>query len=370
MKRFFIYLATFFLVTGMLSCSKRDISPELTSVKSSLLNTLPFSSVILEEENSSETLFTISWSKTEFYLDGNDQAAAAGPVNYTVEVARANTNFEQPVVLASTAELSATIETASFNNLLKSQFQAQSSSPLSLEFRVITRYGLNSAKTILSGNTIFLNATVFEASDVMQPVYLVGDMNGWNNTNTDYILFRDGNDGNNRIYTYTGWLGAGIYFKFLPQESLGTFKMYCRSNETQLEYATLEGGAFYNENEGFYTITLNLNDMTYTIVPYTGSTSKTYSKIGPIGEFTNWDNEPAMTKTSYDPHQWHGTFTFNSSTTCKFRGDNNWANNWGGSAGDIPWGLAIFDGPGAAVPAGTYRIYFNDLTGRYAILKQ
>jgi len=365
------YIACIALLLLTLSgCTKKDSTPILTNVKNSVIDILPFQTITLEEANADDVLFSISWSPTELYLDDSDQAAAAGPVSYTVEVARQGTDFETPEIVAVTPDLHIELTTTQLNNLLKSKFYAQSSTPIDVEFRVLAKYGQNIPASVASGNTVFLTVTVFEAADVMQPLYLVGDMNGWSNTNTDYVVYRNDNDGNRRVYTYTGRLGAGIYFKFIPQKSLGTYKMYCRADETTLEYETLEGGAFYNEVEGYYTITLDLDAMTYTIEPYTGSTSRVYTKIGPIGDFTGWDNEPSMTKTTYDPNQWHGVFTFNSGTTVKFRGDNDWSNNWGAGSADLPWGLAVFDGPGAAVQAGTYHIYFNDLTGRYLIWPQ
>lgn len=370
MKRTLTPCFAMLLLIGLSGCSKHDDTPMLTNVKNSVMDMLPFQSVTLEEAKAEEVLLAISWSATELYLDGSQQSAAAGPISYTVEVARAGTDFESPETLAVTTGLAVELTTDELNNLLKGTFFAQASAPIDLEFRVLARYGQNIPTPVISGNTLFLTVTVFEAADVMQPLYLVGDMNGWDNTNTDYIVYRTDNDGNNRTYTYTGRLGAGIYFKFVPEESLGTYKMYCRADEMGLVYETLEGGAFYNEVEGYYTVTLDLNAMTYTIEPYTGPTDRTYGKIGPIGDFSGWDNEPPMMKTAYDPHQWHGVFTFDNGTTVKFRGDNDWGNNWGAGSADLPWGAAVFDGPGAAVSAGTYRIYFNDLTGRYVIWPQ
>src|SRR5690606_22704890 len=133
---------------------------------------------------------------------------------------RAGTDFESPETVMVTPGLAVELTTAQLNNLLKNSFHAQASAPIDLEFRVLARYGQNIPTPVVSGNTLFLTVTVFEAADVMQPLYLVGDMNGWDNTNTDYIVYRTDNDGNNRTYTYTGRLGAGIYFKFVPQESL------------------------------------------------------------------------------------------------------------------------------------------------------
>src|SRR5690606_38325265 len=153
--------------------------PILTNVKNSVIDILPFQTITLEEANADDVLFSISWSPTELYLDDSDQAAAAGPVSYTVEVARQGTDFETPEIVAVTPDLHVELTTTQLNNLLKSKFYAQASTPIDVEFRVLAKYGQNIPASVASGNTVFLTVTVFEAADVMQPLYLLGDMNGW-----------------------------------------------------------------------------------------------------------------------------------------------------------------------------------------------
>lgn len=138
-----------------------------------------------------------------------------------------------------------------------------------------------------------------------------------------------------------------------------------------MAYEESAGGAFYNEFERYVTITINTKDLIYTITDFDASSAKVYNTIGPIGQFCAWDNEPPLSKSGYDPHQWSGTFQFDISTAVKFRGEHNWGFNWGGKDVDYPYGKAVFDGPGATVSIpGKYKIYFNDLTGHYAILQQ
>jgi len=48
----------------------------------------------------------------------------------------------------------------------------------------------------------------------------------------------------------------------------------------------------------------------------------------------------------------------------KFRQDNDWIINWGNT--DFPAGYGYQDGPNIPVPAGTYTVTFNRLTGEYA----
>lgn len=182
-------------------------------------------------------------------------------------------------------------------------------------------------------------------------------------------MYRNDNNPESGVYTYTGNFGAGSYFKFCGEEYLGSYdNMYCAGTDGVLDFG--DKGAFYIE--GYATVTIDIINMTWKIEPYDASEIKTYSMMGPIGDFCAWDNEPLMDASSYDSHQWNGVFTFDNSTTVKFRGDRDWGGkNWGGAQpADIPFGQGIFDGPGATAPAGTYRIYFNDITGHYVIKKQ
>lgn len=373
MKAFKIYLTSILCLLGFMACSSDDDTPMLSHVESSIIDNLPAQSYILSEpaEGDNPLLFTVTWSETMFYLDGSSTPTPAAPITYSLEMDRKGNNFESPVVIAGTGGLSANVFMKDFNLQLLTDLKANPNEVVDIEFRIIANYGQNLAGIAVSGNTIPLSVTPFLARKEMQPIYIVGDMNGWDNTNTNFIMFRNSNDPKDEEYTYTGRFAANTYFKLIPDEALGTDKMYCSNGDGTLTYEERADGSFYNETEGYKTLTINLADMTYTIENYNASSAPTYTTMGPIGGFCNWDNEPPMTVSAYDPHQWSITYTFEISTACKFRGDKDWANNWGGDASDIPYGKGVFDGAGTDVSTpGTYKIYFNDLTHHFVILSQ
>lgn len=372
MKKYTCLLAFLLGLCSLWSCENDDISPELTYTEPSMIENLPFLQIRLEQPDGNENplLCTVKWSATRFFLDNSGEPAATVPVSYTLQADRAGNDFAEAQVLAAGTSLSADLYVKTFNEFLLSTLKTEAGQPVELELRVVTNYGEGEDDYVVSGNRIPFTVTPYVATKAMQAIYLVGDMNGWNNQNTDFILFRNSNDPADQVYTYTGRLAGGCYFKFCPEQSLGTYKMYCRQDDTHFSYEEREDGAFYNETEGYKTITLNLADMTYSIVDYDATAARVYGKIGPIGEFCGWDNEPALTVSPYDPHLWKGNVTFDASTTCKFRGDNDWSQNWGGQAADYPYGKGVFDGPGASVQPGNYDIYFNDLTGHYIIMKK
>ncbi len=183
-------------------------------------------------------------------------------------------------------------------------------------------------------------------------------------------MYRDNNEPGNKVYTYTGLFqdsGDGFcYFKFVSEANLGSWaSMYCMGADGTIVVGDLDA---FKIAPGYHTVTLDLAAMTYTITPFDASGKVEYAVMGAIGEFCGWDNEPEMTKSAYDPHKWTYDYNFDAGTTVKFRADHAWTANWGGPADALPYGVSVFDGPGCAVPAGNYTIYFNDLTGHYAII--
>ncbi len=355
------------------SCREDDLL-SLKEVMPSVLNDVAVKEYVLTEpaDNVNPLLLTSTWTETKFNLSSSSNSEPAGPINYVLQMDKEGNDFKNPVVLASTNTLSANIFVRDINAILLTKLNVQPETESTVELRIMSYYGQNQIHSIASENIQKVKITPYKPLEEVAAVYLLGDMNGWNNTSIEYLMYRNSNDPDDKTYTYTGRLAGNTYFKFIPQESLGTYKAYCRKDDSTMTYEESSGGSFYNQNERYVIITINTQTLTYTITDYTESNiTKVFNTMGPIGGFSNWDNEPLMTKSSYDPHQWNITYTFDVATACKFRGNKDWANNWGGTADEIPYGKGIFDGPGVniAVP-GTYKIYFNDLTGHYAVLQQ
>lgn len=54
----------------------------------------------------------------------------------------------------------------------------------------------------------------------------------------------------------------------------------------------------------------------------------------------------------------------------KFRANHDWGTNWGASVSiaDTFYGTGVNNGDNIYVPAGTYAVYFNDITGEFAFV--
>ena len=126
--------------------------------------------------------------------------------------------------------------------------------------------------------------------------------------------------------------------------------------------------------DGYYTLTVNLADLTFTMVPYAeGATAKRYATIGVIGDATptGWDSDTDMVETL--PHIWViQKINLIAGKTIKFRADNDWADNWGigTTTNNIPFGVSSNGGDNFTIEkGGEYLLVLNDLTKHYMIIR-
>ncbi len=367
MKKIHIIIKTFLLLLLMTSCQNEEMLEEGGIVTTApVISALSNSDLVFTKPATDQNpfLLRLNWSNVRYNYESG-QYIYTDDVKYEVQVDLNENEFSKAKTVAKTQELYTDFYTRDFKSIIDELVgeETNTSHIISIRVKAISSKGEAFSETVNLTVTSYLNV-----DPTVKNVYIIGDMNGWNNSSKDYVMFRTSNDYQDGTYTYTGYFPAATYFKFNSEEHLGSFDyMYCAGANGILEQG--DKGAFYVA-AGYHTITIDTKNMTWTITDPSISNPKTYNQMGPIGGFSNWDNEPMMTKSTFDPHQWRITYEFSSSTACKFRGDKDWSNNWGGNDADIPYGKGVFDGPGATIQnAGTYDIYFNDLTGHYAIIK-
>ncbi|TCC95490.1 SusF/SusE family outer membrane protein [Pedobacter hiemivivus] len=198
-------------------------------------------------------------------------------------------------------------------------------------------------------------------------LFMVGDASefGWDNGNPTH-MFRDAT--NRGAYIYTGYLNVGD-FKFITV--VGSWETQYGNNGSNGVALKAKGsdpdpGTYHVATAGFYTVKIDINALTFSIAPYSVAGATTYASIGIIGNFNDWADITAMSKSSFNSHIWVITQTIAANTEMKFRIASGWDVNWGVAANaDAKYGKTTINAGNLSVKAGTYKILFNDLTGDY-----
>ena len=225
-----------------------------------------------------------------------------------------------------------------------------------------------------------LNTMTFSVELAVYPeLYLVGNATAsdWNPNNGNHPMFKDVDQGG--LYFYTGYFNSGSIklvedTGWQPQWGKGE-----NDGELAGNPATQDGdpGTIDVTTAGYYTLTVDIVDLTYTLEAYDASGITEYDTIGVIGRATPtaWDSDTDMTKSTFNPHIWYMTLDLMESDggdcDCgfKFRADNAWDTAWGGieNPPTLNHGIAsLTDGKNIGVPeTGNYTIFFNTLDNRY-----
>ena len=126
------------------------------------------------------------------------------------------------------------------------------------------------------------------------------------------------------------------------------------------------GGAIHVPETGYYTLTVDFKDMAYTWTKCENQEPTEYTNISLIGDFNGWGGDADLTQIA--PHNWFiGNFEVESTGGLKFRANHDWSTNWGATlnVADVNYGVGVGNGDNISVPAGTYNVFFNDITGNF-----
>ena len=315
-------------------------------------------------ENASLQAERFVWTDADF---GGDVV-----VDYVVEMDNAGDEFASPVILGAIS--GATNLAVSTENLNAKAVELGGEPEVSAEYEIRIKSSVGSVDPMYS-NVITMSITPYQAFVPMKHLYVVGTATefGFNNNNGNTPLFRD--NGNQYKFYLRSYFNAGE-LKLL--ETLGAWQpQYGTNDGTALAVSTAGGdpGAITVANAGYYDLVVDLENMTYTLTEYNATGATTYATIGITGSATpeGWpDNgiqDVDMTTTTLNPHIWHVSDITLSAQEAKFRADNDWATNWGGSTAVT--GVAVINAGNIPVAqAGTYDVWFNDLDGRYIFIMQ
>ena len=307
----------------------------------------------LVPENAENPYETFVWSKADYGVQL--------PVNYILEV-DSSTAFTNPIELATTATTSSEISVEDFNDaILALGLPAYEES--TVQVRVTAFVGGGKVDTIFS-NVIARTVTSYQLSECGDycTVGLIGSATpgGWDN-DTDMRL-NDPTRVDRNTWVLSIYLIGGSQVKFRANDN---WDVNWGGSDFPAGTGTQGGPDITVSTTGYYKVVFNDKTGDYSFTQLSGNV---YPTIGVIGSATagGWDSDTDLTQDATDPHIWTGEMTFIDGEA-KFRADNDWANNWGSDT--YPSGYGIGNGPNIPVPAGTYFVWFNDVTGEYAFMR-
>lgn len=171
------------------------------------------------------------------------------------------------------------------------------------------------------------------------------------------------------VVEWVGYLAAGGQIKFIEPKGLTNWN-YSLSGGT-INAKGGSGFAYRNggddpgntnvEEAGYYTIDINTSALSISVTPYTDPVNKYNSvKIG--------DNEMAAVNTvpGMENHDWFATITLGAKTNMVFTADDG--TTWGSSI--FPCAIGNVKGSNIPCDKGTYKVFFNDITGAYSFVEQ
>lgn len=228
--------------------------------------------------------------------------------------------------------------------------------------------------------TVNMMDYTYTIEEMAATYYLVGDFGGaasWDISNFNYALYPQTTT--TQSYT-TKWTGSGS-FKFFTEANnwdsaygaeLGTTagaasgKLASNANNGADNISVPEVGAYY-------TFTVDMSAMTYTWTKCDESTVVDYNKIGLIGVNGDWNDNSDVFLTQVTSHNWYVEVDVTSDCEVKFRVDGNWnVMDWGADVNiaDQSYGTGTKGGANVKLPAGKYKVYFNDITGQFLFLAE
>ena len=374
MKKFSIFILALVALTGFNACTSDDdvvfiAQPDPEGIN--FINT--FSSMyILTNATAENTAERFVWNEIDVDV----------PTNLVYELQGSTTaEFDDFTILGSTSSNNLAVSVRQLMDLaeeagLDNDPNTDAPNTGTLFVRVVASAGTagEMAHTSEVQSLTVMLPESGEEEETFTNFFLVGDVTaaGWNPDNDNTPLFRDPE--NENLFHFTGrFNGSADTEGFKLLEVLGLWQPQWGLDGQNLSNSTILGGdpaAFPVDADGYYSFTMNIDEMTYSFEPYDASGAATYETIGFLGDATpgGWDEDTDLVQQSFDPHIWFANDVELSDGEMKFRAADSWDMNWGSNT--FPSGKAVKDGANIPVTGGVYDIWFNDLTGRYLLIPQ
>lgn len=337
MKSLFYKLLTFGAIALTLgSCSKDEEKVVATSATPSAV-TSTSNNLVLSRNTQNDKAVSFSITKPSFGYDA--------VITNTLQIAVKGTNFAKPA--EATFDVNATSKDftgAEFNTLVL-KLGIETEKVADIEARIKSSVSEQYAPAY--SNVLQMKVTPYASTSWL---YVPGAYQGWTPGTADSLISPTSNGIYEGIINFTP---GNLSFKVLTKKSWGTPEYGKGPASGSI---AVGGGDLAAPQAGMLKVTVDLNANTIAFAPYSW---------GLIGSATlgGWNTDTDMTYNN-------GTRVWSVTTTLvpgaiKFRLNDDWGTNFGGSNGVLASGGSDIN----ITTAGTYKIDLNLVTNTYTVTK-
>lgn len=233
------------------------------------------------------------------------------------------------------------------------------------------------AKAGIYQMTINMMDYTYSIKQIAPEYYLVGALQSWSDQNMSCLMTAETAMVQNFTTKWTGdanmkiWLGSDFgkwdnAFGSASGDGVNTAEGKLKAG----------GGAIVCPEKGaYYTFTADFSTMTYKWTKLANQNPTEFKYVSLIGVGGKWNEGDDIDLEQVAPHNWYLAKQEIPAGGLKIRADHKWRDdgNWGFAEGQKyeSKGTLITSGGSSniSVPAGTYNIYFNDITGAYAFVE-
>lgn len=322
------------IIPALWACDNYEMPPIIPQTGSTLSSPAQGTAIVLEKEGADESDIEFTVTAANF--------GTSGTVKYQLQMDLPSSNFADPVNLGSETESNiVAVNVEELNEALLAKglpFEVAAD----VEFRV--RSSINLPLSPIIGESTTLSLTPYDATVAMPLMYVPGDYQGWDPANAMTVLYSENFD--NKFMGFVHILGGTREFK-LNEGPNWDVNYGDTGADLTLDQ---DGDNIKVEADGTYEINVDLAAKTYTI-----SDAKIW---GIVGDATagGWDADTPMDAFDKETNSLK-IITDLKVGEMKFRANNNWDFNYGGSDGELTAG----GGNIAVAEAGNYTItlYFG-----------
>ncbi|MFN3997320.1 SusE domain-containing protein [Algoriphagus sp.] len=317
------------LIPLLWACEAYEMPPIIPQTSSNISSPAAGASVILKKDDADKTDIEFTVTAADF--------GATGTVKYQLQMDLPNSNFAAPVKLGAETESNIVkVNVKELNDALLAK-GLPFAKAANVQFRVVA--SINLALLPIIGEVTTLSVTPYDATVPMPLMYVPGDYQGWDPANPKTVLFSENFDKNFKGFVHI--LGGSREFKLTEGPNWDVNYGDTGANKT----LDPDGDNIKVAADGTYEINVNLTAKTYTI--------GAVKRWGIVGDATpgGWDADTPMDVFDKVTNSLKITTNLKAGEL-KFRANNNWDFNFGGSNGALTAG-------GANIPvaaAGNYTI--------------